>query len=415
MPPPDLRRPIEAHHISQTGTKMAKHTEIFTQEMLNAMSCRRRYEIEHVKNFRLRDSNRWYPPRLKELLMELLFARDWAIADGRTEDSIELVIQRMKDRWWNEILGKHSPNEKALSEMFSIVDEAMSIIAYYSESQRIDLIHRYAHKNKKPIVRILAENRLPSFEKKKMGGSSKYSFASLIDKIIIEDGKYKLFFYYLTSTPDREEVSSELERRLDIWGTVWNAQRLIGRRIDSIVFDVVRTKPPAQPMLLKCRKCKGGGEIIKDVQGEKVLEDCPKCGGDGVDAVSTKRCDTTGDIWVKTYHKYRGRDTTEHYKAAAEKIISELYDRGETFSYRLEFPVIDEMIERWLCDTYENIREIKHAEKRNTFPKNPSQCGVSFNSCPYRSICSGATSRKSHDVFFKLCTDKYPGIHLWSK
>lgn len=394
---------------------MAQIQKRYTQRMLDAASCRQRFFIEHVKNFRLSNSERWFPPRLKDLLAELLFARDWAIANDKGEEHIETMMNRMERRWWSEIEAKHNINPRLREEMMAISAEAFRIANHYSECNRIDLIGKPLRKKQKPVIREIVEHRLPSFEKKKRGGVSRYSFASLIERVIDDGGYRKLFIRHFTSSTDPKEVRLELERRMDVWGTVWNAEKFFRKKIDSIVFDVIRTKSPSDPALLKCKQCKGSGKVKKRDVDQKVLVSCDKCGGDGIEAVSTKKCDTTVEIWTRCYHKYRGKSSTPHYKNAAEELIGALCDRGNTFVYRVEVQVDGAKIEQWLSDTYESIREIEQLSKRNTYPRNHSQCKTGFNGCPYRSYCSGAASEQSGEIFFKVSPEEYPGLHTWNR
>lgn len=392
---------------------MARPPGRFTQRMLDTAGCRHRFGIEYVNNFRLSDHEKWLPARLKDLVSELLFVRDWSVAKGNDEDKTKLLMSKMERKWWDVVVTNRNATADQIEEANRIREEARSIANHYSESQRIDLVQKVLQKKGKPVVRFIFESRLPSFEKKKKGGLSKYSFAGLIHKAIRDDGENKLFIRHMTSTTDPSEVRKEVERQIDIYGSVWIAEKFFKRKMDKIIIDIVRLKSPAIPTLNKCKKCKGVGKKEKEVSGNKVLVDCESCSGDGIGAVSVKRCDTTMEIWARLYHQYKGRMDSAHYRQQAEDLIGELYARGNTFSYRIEMPVDRAMIDQWLSDTFEQIREIESAKKRGVFPRNSSQCGTGHTSCPYRTICSGAIAKRQSEVFYKLNEEDYPGIDTW--
>lgn len=390
---------------------MARPKTRYTQRMLDSASCRHRYELEFVKNLRRRESEKWFPPKLKDLVSELLFARDYAIARGFKGGEVNNLVNRMERKWWETVRANRYAKQEHIEDAREFIETARRIVDHYSDSQKIDIIAKYVKRKKSPIVRMIIEHRLPTFEKKKIGGPSKYTFASSIDRVFREGDEYKLLVHHLTSSVDPAEVRYELARRIDIYGTVWNAEKFLKKKISTIVFDVVRTKPPAIPTLINCKKCKGSGSIKQD-DGYHI--ECPKCAGMGIAYVSTRRCDTTAEIWIGQYQQYayKGEASTAKYKEQAEELIGHLAGRGNTFSYRVEMAVSRETIDMWLADTYEQIRELAAAARRGTYPRNTSQCGSTHAACPYRTQCAGLNDKNS-EVFFRLVEEAYPGLKTW--
>lgn len=398
---------------------MARPLTRFTQRMLDSASCRQRYNLEFVKNFRHKEYDKFFPPKLKDLLSELLFARDYAIARGFERAEVSDLVNRMERKWLSEIRSNKGVKQEHIEDAREFVDIARKIVDHYSESQRIDLIAKYVKKKNQPIVRVVTEHRLPTFEKKKLGGPSKYTFASLIDRVFHDENGYSLMVRHFTSNANPDDVKWELDRRLDVYGTVWNAEKLLKKKISKIVFDVVRTRPPSMPLLINCKTCNGSGEKEAKDGKIKIQTICDNCAGTGVSRVSAKRCDTTVELWLREYSKYTRRKgilslKTEKYKDQVTELIGHLAAKGNTFSYRIEVGVVREAIDTWLASTYEQIRELEAVVKRGTYPMNTGQCGRNNDQCPYRTACS-IVKQKSDGVFFKLVDEEYPGLKPWQR
>jgi hypothetical protein len=373
-----------------------------------AASCRHRFNIEYVNDYRLANRSRWFPPRVKSLLAEVLYARDLALALNKEPGEVDGIVARAAEKWSRDTRAASTHDEDLAATMRAIEDDVAGILVHY-EDAHASVAHAIKRKGK-PVVRRIVEHRLPTFERKKIGGPSKYTVAHLLDRLTVnEDGEPMLVVRHLTSNADPLDVRTELGHRLDIPGLCWAASKLNRKPVRVVEFDFVRTKPPSIPNTTKCRHCKDGYCLTEDDSGLKVRKPCPTCNGTGVGGMSVAACDTTWAIWNSKLEQYKHLDHDKQ-REAARSLLNRLAKRGESFAYRVRRFVTDEQIDSWLADTYETIREIETARRRGTWPRNPRACAARGSVCPYRRVCAGTLR---DEAVYEIADDPYPGLYSW--
>ena len=386
---------------------------MYTQRMLDVATCRERYQIEYMRNLRRSGFSIWSPPTLKRLLAEMLYARDYSIALKKTKREVEALVSRAAQMWMVNVKKDMRFGPKQLTDLAAIELEGIGILKHYEEVNEKDYTElKFPKRKKKPIARHYIEHRLPSFEKKKQGGTSKHSFAFLLDRVTEKNGEYVLTVRHLTSNRDPREVRRELETRMDIFGNVWAATKLLRKQVAWVEFDVVRTKVPSEPHVLNCKTCGGKGIVATKIAWGD-LDDCDKCNGTGIGGLSKRPCDTTLEIWKRKAQRLTHLDQGK-VEADSEVLLNVLKERGETFAYRIKVPVEESQMDDWLKDTYEQIREIEAAKKRGTFPKNTSQCNSAGRRCPYTTYCYRGVALEK-EPYFKKETDICSELVTWEK
>lgn len=373
-----------------------------------AASCRHRFNIEFVNDYRLANRSRWYPPSVKSLLAEVLYARDLALALNKKPGEVDGIVARAAANWQRDTRAACSIDEDFERTVREIEDDVAGVLVHY-EGQHGNVAHAIK-RNGKPVVRRIVEYRLPTFEKKKLGGSSKYSAAFLLDRLTTnEDGEPMLVVRHLTSNADPLDVRTELGHRLDVPGLCWAASKLYRKPVRVVEFDIVRTKPPSEPRTTKCRHCVNGYRMTEDDAGLKVRKPCTTCNGTGVGGVSVAACDTTWAIWNRKLEQYKHLDHDQQ-REAARSLLNKLAKRGESFAYRVRRSVTDEQVDTWLADAYETIREVEAARRRGTWPRNPNACVARGSVCPYRRVCAGTLR---DEAVYEIADDPYPGLYSW--
>lgn len=147
----------------------------------------------------------------------------------------------------------------------------------------------------------------------------------------------------------------------------------MGHVASSMIYNVCRKKPPAEPALNQHRSCKGAG--------------CPSCNNTGKGAISKKVSDTRPDAYrrlAQTHPHIDPADYQEHIEA--------LTARGEVFNYRVEVAVSREHHRNWVDETYEATRRLSEGAKRDRHLRNRRQCApLAGRPCVFRGLCDEDT------------------------
>jgi len=398
-----------------------------TPRMLSTLaSCRARFKTEHEDNLRRRSGGSYpWPPRLKDLLRELFWARDEAMCEWGDCDSWDRLVEVIIYHW--EMLARsYAParidSDELVKTIKATAEEARQIVNHYQNVHHGGFSEPRVWRDKRgPVVRRMVEFKppVPCDRDGSYMVRSRHSVAICLDKVVSIHGVPWVVVRYLTSDRDREQVVADLKRRMDWRGHAWAAAEEIGCGVAGVLFDVIRTKPPSRPATVKCKSCRGTGrsEEWKSYPGgipegqtpERIGIDCPNCAGTGVGGISKQACDTTAEVWKDTLMSHQHL-LTEKHAAIHKDAILRLVERGETFAYRAHQKVPREALVEWMFDTYGLIKELDGARRHGRWPRNTSACLGRAGACPYRASC-GAVGREREEFVFDKVEDLYPGEH----
>lgn len=381
-----------------------------TRRMLSTLvTCPRRYEIEYVKNLRLkgRRGDLW-PPNLKAVLRDALRDRDYAEMRGlskvRVRAAAEAVFIAYRDELTN-LIGNVARDEyeRLATEIIDIEEAARGILGHYEETLGGGKFNFLLDPSGQPIVDRIVEQDL----------DGTYTYAGRIDGVLDrgEEGPAVLI-RHLTSNTDPSSVVRDLEMDLSIMESMWLASRVAGTKVTSAVVEVVRTKAPSVPETIQCRKCKGAGKIDQRrddgtfEEGKVNLVDCPACGGSGIGGMSKRPCDTTPEEWHRAVVR-AGLDVKEE-EARCSDVLSRIVGKGETFAYRINIETSEEAILAWKQDTTELSYIGQHHATHGGWPRNASACTGRSAPCPYRKVCSHHGDTDS--AWFTAVQESYPGL-----
>jgi len=371
------------------GSHTPRMLEIFA-------TCRKKYEMAHVNGLRRAGRGKL---SLKELLAELFRARDIAIAMSIAD--VPRVMNTALHMWKAQVTQEGFNQE----EIREICDEANNIAAYYhathlSEDRRLSFkqveasrLRNTKSKKLEPLVGRILEGRILNPKTRRQSMSK---VAIRLDGVVMHECstgmKPALLVRYFTSNPNRQEVESELRERIDWRPHLWLAMHLLKVPIDRIVFDVVRTKAPREPKMLKCTKCKGKG--------------CEECANTGVGLPSSESVDTTLRVWSSAVLKHKHLDT-DKIKEKCGRVIDRLKVKGETFAYRFETPVSPAGGVHWEREAWEVFSDIKRQRRREIWPKNIGACKGVHGLCSFLPACREEDSESI--AWYVKADDKYPG------
>ena len=149
------------------------------------------------------------------------------------------------------------------------------------------------------------------------------------------------------------------------------AKESVGILPATVIYNVIRRKLPAIPKTLK--------------NGNLSLES-------GID--------TTADIYCAALSEVLGVEGI--IPPQYQSIIDSLERRGDTFLYRVEFPVSEFAILEWEIDTQRVCRAIDHAMNcgylDGCWYHNYSACNAIGRRCPFIPICSQDTERGKTEI-----------------
>lgn len=342
---------------------------MLTPAMLTALAtCPRRFEIEHIRNLRLKGRRRppW-PPNIKRMLLECLEARDALAAVGVSWMQAESAAYGMVRIYSERLRGLLGAGESA-SEIDEMERAAGSILDHYIAVHGDDASMRW-EAPRGVVKREIGDTG--SFYADRLGPTVHY-------------GQQRLSVVRsFTSERDPARHAAVLEHLLWLHGVAWLAGT------DGLLVDVVRTKAPSKPDTVQCRKCKGEG--------------CEECNGTGAGGLSKRPCDTTLELWMEAARRH-GLDPGEEAKRCAA-VTDRLAQKGETFSYRLVIQPSDKLIRDWESNLAKWVEAAKHYQ-RHGWPQNPSAC----RGCPYQLGCNGAD-----DAVFEQVEEGLTGLEVFDE
>ena len=382
--------------------------------MATVASCRARYKYEFEDGLRRRSGGSFpWPPRLKDLLREVFWARDEAMAEWGDSDSWDALLSAVLEEWAKLVRDRAPANidrARLDTSITSTALEARAIANHYQNVHHGGFSDPQIWRDKHgPVVRRMVEFKppIPLDRDGSYRVRSRYSLAITLDKVVSIHGVPWLVVRHFTSDRDRESVLADLKQRMDWRGHAWGAAEAIGCGVAGILFDVIRTKPPSRPGTVQCRHCKGSGESVDPVTTAKA--ECAQCAGTGVGGLSKQACDTTTEVWKDTLMRYPHLLTDEHAAIHRDAVLR-LRERGETFAYRALVKVPREALVEWMFDTYATIKELDAARRHGRWPRNTAACLGRAGACPYRAPCSAVGQERDTFLFDKV-DEAFPGEH----
>ena len=394
----------------------------YTTRMLATFACQRKYEIEHERGWRRAGRGRPpHPPTLKKLLAEMMRCRDHLLAKSQTQD-FPMFLQSLCAEWntamWEAAGNPRSYDAEAIRQ---IAEEAVGIMEHYHQIHTDDRPQPFMRvkaglvsppgasrraTREIPFVDRLVEVRLPNAK----GKPSMNRLVVHIDGVL--DGQHPtLLVHHYTSNRDPEDVRSELLLRQDILAQAWAVEQILGKPVQSVMWDVVRTKVPSTPKLVKCRRCKGTGKV-PTTERDGILHPagpCSVCQSSGIGGLSKSPCDTTVSVWEQTVERFPHLDLEQQREIHGE-LLRTLDARGQTFAYRVYAKQIPAgATSQWALDASETVRQILTCRKRKLWPRNPGVCVGRAGPCPYREPCLDFGQHGEDRAWYGPAVDPYPG------
>jgi len=377
----------------------------FTPVMLATLGqCARRYQIEYVNNYRLKERRPTpWPPNLKALLRDALRECDWTQwrnSNGIRTKAILEALMTVYAEEWREARGQVSSSEveESDAEIDSIIAEAKAILNHYYEILGSEKLHfAVAPPNGRPALDFTVEAPLPGDES---------IYAERLDGIVQTEGSIpEVLIRYFATSASPDEVRRDLAFDLRIRGTMWVASQLMGGFITTALVDVIRRKAPSVPETIQCRKCQGSGKMNRS-ENTGSSESCDVCRGSGIGGMAKKASDTTVDIWIRKVNK-SGLDLAVETERCKE-VLAKLKSRGETFCYRVSVVASAQELESWAQDMASMAGLVKYYESQGYWPRNPAACIGRSGPCPYRKVCSYHGDIDM--AWFVKVYEQYPGL-----
>lgn len=363
-----------------TTTKPPVPTRYTMDSLATLATCRRRFEIEHVKNFRPRYwSDGLYPPSIKDVLRLTLAKRDELLLKGFSQDQIWTEMQWQVGNWANNVhknapmLGFKEKTQLAI-DIGKIYEDALGIIKHYlfawpDEEQKAIHITRKKTQfdlcNQEIIIRL-----------RKNGRRTKWSYACQLDSVLGHSSPV-LMLRHFTSSSFIKKISKNL-RDSSWWiGHVLAASEITGKRIEQVVFDIVRTVSPSTPKAVICTRCKGSRALT----GKDGTVICPNCKGTGYWRISKAPCAATTRT-LEAFH-------VQHpYIEIKEDLRNKLTRSESSFAWRYPLTVDWSRVEDWQRNAIATIQEGVAARRNGYWPRNVKACNVPGRRCPYRGPCN---------------------------
>ena len=201
--------------------------------------------------------------------------------------------------------------------------------------------------------------------------SRNFMFAGVIDGLVRKsDGSYWLL-EHKTASSIGDNYFLKLETDFQIRAYIW-ALRQLGYDVKGVIYNVLRTKLPTIPQILK----KGGLSQAKNI-------------------------DTTYDVYLDAIYD-NGLDPADY-----QEILDILREKGDTFFSRQEYPVDQYDVEEFQEDLYRITRDMHTCRH---FYRNGSACN-NWSGCAYRKLCTGEVLPSEIDEHFVIAANANPELH----
>ncbi len=162
-----------------------------------------------------------------------------------------------------------------------------------------------------------------------------------------------------------------LETDFQIRAYVWAVSRFLGVPIKGVSYNVLRTKLPVEPEILK------NGSISKRAN-----------------------IDTTLEVFMAALIR------TNSNPADYADVLDRLRSEGNTFFMRREMEIPPEDLRRWLLEMYHVTRDLRRSR---FIYRNPTACSL-HGGCEYRDLCSGLLPADEVSTRYRALVTKHPEL-----
>jgi len=184
------------------------------------------------------------------------------------------------------------------------------------------------------------------------------------------DGTIWLFEHKTVGTKDRNYFN-RLDTDYQVRAYAWAVSRFLGMQVKGVVYNVLRTKLPAEPDVLK------SGKISKRAN-----------------------IDTTLEVFEAALSR-TGSDPSEY-----ADILDRLRNEGNTFFLREEREFTPEELHQWALDFYFITRDIRNSGSPY---RNPASCTL-YGGCEFRELCAGLLPADEIHNRYRHIQTKHPEL-----
>jgi len=162
-----------------------------------------------------------------------------------------------------------------------------------------------------------------------------------------------------------------LETDFQVRAYVWAVSRFLGVEVRGILYNVLRSKLPVEPEILK------NGSISK-----------------------RSNIDSTAEVFEAALAR-TGSNPVDY-----AEILERLRTEGNTFFMRREMEIPPEDLSRWALEMYHITRDLRRSK---VVYRNPTACSL-HGGCEYRDLCSGLLPADEVSTRYRTLVSKHPEL-----
>jgi len=162
-----------------------------------------------------------------------------------------------------------------------------------------------------------------------------------------------------------------LETDFQVRAYVWAVSRFLGIEVRGILYNVLRSKLPVEPEILK------NGSISKRAN-----------------------IDSTAEVFEAALAR------TGSNPADYADILERLHAEGNTFFMRRDLEIPPEDLSRWALEMYHITKDLRRSK---VVYRNPTACSL-HGGCEYRDLCSGLLPADEVSTRYRTLVSKHPEL-----
>ncbi len=200
-----------------------------------------------------------------------------------------------------------------------------------------------------------------------------YDLVGRVDGVVQKpDGSVWILEHKTLGRKDKNYFD-KLDVDIQVRAYCWAVRRFTGLDIKGVIYNVLRSKLPVKPELLKSGKLSKRANI-----------------------------DTTYEIFLSAI------DDTDSDPADYAEILERLKSEGNSFFMRREVSYTAEELDSFTLDLYRITRDMRRSGREEPY-RNPTACGQ-FGPCSFRDLCTG--SLPDDEVFdkYRELSTKHPEL-----
>ncbi len=200
-----------------------------------------------------------------------------------------------------------------------------------------------------------------------------YDLVGRVDGIVQKpDGSIWILEHKTLGRKDKHYFD-KLDVDIQVRAYCWAVQRFTGLDVKGVIYNVLRSKLPAQPEVLKSGKLSKRANI-----------------------------DTTFEIFQQAI-KDNGCDPGDYVE-----ILDRLKAEGNTFFMRREVEFTSGELDSFSLDLYRITRDMRRSSREESY-RNPTACGQ-FGPCSFRDLCIGTLPQDEVFEHYRELSTKHPEL-----